>query len=213
MYDRIQTGGTDMFTLPDLPYAYNALEPYIDEKTMLIHHDKHHGAYVKNLNDALSGQTDWLTMNVWDILTKLEAVPHELRMKVRNNGGGHANHEMFWRIMTPALSAGKPQGNIATAINAAFGSFEKFQEKFSAAALGRFGSGWVWLVKDGSSLAIVDTANQDNPISIGKKPFLGLDVWEHAYYLKYQNMRADYIKAWWNVVNWQEVERWFSTSK
>lgn len=201
-----------MFTLPDLPYAYNALEPYIDERTMQIHHDKHHGAYVKNLNDALAGHDDWLSMNVWDILTKLDKVPAEIRTKVRNNGGGHANHEMFWQIMGPKAGR-KPVGNIATAIDAAFGSFEQFTEKFSAAALGRFGSGWVWLVADGGSVAIIDTANQDNPISEGKKPFMCLDVWEHAYYLKYQNMRADYVKAWWNVVNWVAVEKWFSMTK
>lgn len=201
-----------MFTLPDLPYAYNALEPYIDEATMRIHHDRHHATYVKNLNDALAGHDDWLSMNVWDVLTSLDKVPGEIRTKVRNNAGGHANHQLFWQIMGPN-AGGKPTGNIAAAIDAAFGSFEKFTEKFSAAALGRFGSGWAWLVRDGSSLAIVDTPNQDNPISDGKKPYLSLDVWEHAYYLKYQNMRADYIKAWWNVVNWQEVEKWFSMDK
>jgi Fe-Mn family superoxide dismutase len=201
-----------MFTLPDLPYGYNALEPYIDERTMQIHHDKHHAAYIKNLNDALAGHEDWLALNVWEILAKLDTVPQELRMKVRNNAGGHANHEMFWRIMGPN-KGGKPTGNIAAAIDAAFGSFEQFTEKFTAAGLARFGSGWVWLVKSGPSLEIVDTPNQDNPISIGKKPFMGLDVWEHAYYLKYQNMRVDYIKSWWNVVNWTEVEKWFSATK
>lgn len=201
-----------MFTLPDLPYAYNALEPYIDETTMHIHHDKHHAAYVKNLNDALAGNNELLSMNVWDVLTKLNDVPEEVRMKVRNNAGGHANHQMFWQIMGPK-AGGKPTGNIATAIDAAFGSFEQFQEKFSTLALNRFGSGWAWLVRDGSSLAIIDTPNQDNPILGGKKPFMGIDVWEHAYYLKYKNMRVDYIKAWWNVVNWVEVEKWFSMDK
>ena len=204
-----------MFTLPELPYAYNALEPFIDEMTMRIHHDKHHAAYIKNLNDVLAGHDDLLSMNVWDLLTKLDDVPEEIRMKVRNNAGGHANHQMFWQIMSsnPTGAPRQARGDLSTAINTTFGSFAKFQELFSASALNHFGSGWAWLVKDGSSIAIVDTANQDNPISEGKRPFMGIDVWEHAYYLKYQNMRADYIKAWWNVVNWVEVEKWFSTDK
>ena len=195
-----------MFTVPDLPYAYNALEPYIDERTMQIHHDKHHAAYVKNLNDALAGHDDWLAMSVEDIVTNLAKVPEELQMKVRNNAGGHANHSLFWQVMGPK-AGGKPAGEVATAIDAAFGSFDQFAEKFSAAALGRFGSGWAWLIVDNGKLAIMDTPNQDNPKTLGKTPILGLDVWEHAYYLKYQNMRADYIKAWWNVVNWAEVEK------
>lgn len=201
-----------MFTLPDLPYAYNALEPYIDEETMRVHHDKHHATYVKNLNDVFAGHDDWHSMNVWDVLTKLDTVPEEIRMKVRNNAGGHANHQLFWQIMGPK-AGGKPTGNVATAIDGAFGNFETFQEKLSAAALNRFGSGWAWLVDDGGTLAIIDTPNQDSPITDGKTPLLALDVWEHAYYLKYKNMRAEYIKAWWNVVNWVEVEKRFSTSK
>lgn len=199
-----------MFTLPDLPYAYNALEPYIDEQTMQIHHDKHHGTYVKNLNDALAGQTDWLAMNVEDVVASLAKVPSELQTKVRNNAGGHANHSFFWQIMSaPAGAAAKPAGTVAAAIDTAFGSFDQFMEKFSAAGLGRFGSGWAWLVVDGGKLSIMDTPNQDSPLTAGKTPILALDVWEHAYYLKYQNMRADYIKAWWNVVNWTEVEKRF----
>lgn len=202
-----------MFTVPDLPYQFNALEPYIDERTMRIHHDKHHAAYVKNLNDALAGHDDWLMMDVFDVVRNLATVPEAIRIKVRNNAGGHANHSLFWTIMAPAsanASAGKPQGDILTAINSAFGSFTDFSEKFSAIALNRFGSGWAWLVVDQGKLVITDTANQDSPLTDGKIPILTLDVWEHAYYLKYQNMRADYIKAWWNVVNWTEVNRRFA---
>ncbi len=201
-----------MFTVPDLPYAYNALEPHIDERTMQIHHDKHHAAYVKNLNDALAGHEDWLAMSVEDVVTNLAKVPAELQMKVRNNAGGHANHSLFWQIMG-SNAGGKPSGSIATAIDAAFGSFDQFAEKFSAAALGRFGSGWAWLVVENGKLEIMDTPNQDSPITLGKTPILTLDVWEHAYYLKYQNMRADYIKAWWNVVNWSEVEKRLAQTK
>lgn len=213
-----------MFTLPDLPYAYNALEPYIDERTMQIHHDKHHGAYVKNLNDALSGHADFLTMTIEDLVRNLAKVPEQLRTKVRNNGGGHTNHSLFWQVMAPRQDshqkgfdgelsrtdsgqAPQPSGEVARAIDAAFGNFAQFQEKFTAAGLGRFGSGWVWLILDGGKLAIVDTPNQDTPLMEGKTPILGLDVWEHAYYLKYQNLRGEYIKNWWQVVNWQEVER------
>jgi len=188
-----------MFTLPDLPYAYNALEPYIDEQTMHIHHDKHHAAYVKNLNDALPDASE----PVEEVLKKINEIPEAIRTKVKNNAGGHANHSLFWQVMSPVKSA--PSGKLLEAMNTTFGGVEKFQEVFSAAALNRFGSGWVWLVKDQEKLAIIDTANQDSPVSDGKTPILTLDVWEHAYYLKYQNMRADYIKAWWNVVNWNEV--------
>lgn len=192
-----------MFTLPDLPYAYNALEPYIDEETMHIHHDKHHAAYVKNLNDALAGLFEGTPVE--ELLTKLNDVSEAIRTKVKNNAGGHANHSLFWTVMSPTKTA--PAGKLLEAINATFGSLEKFQEVFSAAAVNRFGSGWVWLVADSGKLAIVDTANQDSPVTNGKTPILALDVWEHAYYLKYRNMRADYIKAWWNVVNWTEVEK------
>lgn len=198
-----------MFTLPELSYAYNALEPYIDERTMQIHHDKHHGAYVKNLSDALTGQDALLSMPIEDLMQNLAKVPEAVRAKVRNNGGGHYNHSLFWTVMSgnPKGEARKPAGEFAKAIDAAFRDVTKFQEQFTAAAMGRFGSGWAWLVVDGRKLAIMDTPNQDNPLMGGKTPILGLDVWEHAYYLKYQNLRADYIKAWWNVVNWTEVEK------
>ncbi len=195
-----------MFSLPDLPYAYNALEPSIDERTMQIHHDKHHAAYVKNLNDALVGHDDLLSMSIEELVKNLSKVPENVRTKVRNNGGGHANHSLFWQIMAPK-AGGQPSGELAKAIDEAFGNFAQFQEKFAAAGIGRFGSGWVWLIKDGGKLTIADTPNQDTPIMEGKTPILGLDVWEHAYYLKYQNVRADYIKNWWNVVNWTEVAK------
>lgn len=197
-----------MFTLPDLPYPYNALEPYIDERTMQIHHDKHHAAYVKNLNDALPDTS----LTIEELLKNLDQVPEAVRTKVRNNGGGHANHSLFWQVMSanPAGALRPPRGDLGKAIDASFGSFGKFQEQFSSAALNRFGSGWVWLTVEDGRLKIEDSANQDSPIMDGRTPILGLDVWEHAYYLKYQNMRADYIKQWWNVVNWQEVERRFT---
>lgn len=207
-----------MFTLPNLPYAYNALEPYIDEKTMQIHHGKHHGAYVKNLNDALSGNDALLGMSIEDLLKNLSQVPEVVRTKVRNNGGGHANHSLFWLIMAPN-AGGQPGGDLAKAIETSFGSFEKFQEVFSAAGIGRFGSGWVWLTIENGKLKIEDTPNQDTPLmdltaqAGGRTPILGLDVWEHAYYLKYQNLRADYIKAWWRVVNWGEVEKRFHENR
>lgn len=200
-----------MFTLPDLPYPYNALEPHIDEKTMQIHHDKHHGAYVKNLNDALTGQDALISMDVYDLMKNLSKVPEAARMKVRNNGGGHANHSFFWIIMSPG-GGRSPSGELARAIDRDFGSFAGFTEKFASSGMGRFGSGWVWLQSEKGKLSINDTPNQDNPWMEGKTPILGLDVWEHAYYLKYQNLRADYIKAWWNVVNWKEVGRLFSQS-
>src|SRR3989344_2043393 len=193
-----------MFSLPGLPYPYNALEPYIDEKTMQIHHDKHHGAYVKNLNDALAGNDALLAIPIENILKNLNQVPEAVRTKVRNNGGGHANHSLFWQMMAPK-TGGAPSGEIAKVIDRDFGNFAAFVEKFSSAGMGRFGSGWVWLINDAGKLSIVDTPNQDTPLMENKVPILGLDVWEHAYYLKYQNLRADYIKAWWNVVNWQEV--------
>jgi Fe-Mn family superoxide dismutase len=201
-----------MYTLSDLPYAYNALEPYIDEMTMHVHHDKHHATYVKNLNDALVGQDALLALPVEKLLADLSRVPEAIRMKVKNNGGGHANHSMFWTVMAPH-AGGAPTGAVKTALDAAFGSFETFQEQFSATALTHFGSGWAWLVAYNGKLAITDTANQDSPVSEGKTPILAIDVWEHAYYLKYQNMRVEYIKAWWNVVNWQEVEKRFSIAR
>lgn len=201
-----------MFTLPELPYAYNALEPFIDERTMQIHHDKHHAAYVKNLNDALAGQESLLQESAESLIRDLSRVPESICMKVRNNGGGHVNHTMFWEIMGhPATRQKTPSGTLATAINTAFGNLEQFQEKFSAAGLGRFGSGWVWLYAEKGSLAITDTPNQDNPLMDGKYPILCLDVWEHAYYLKYQNVRAEYITQWWNVVDWSHVEKRFAS--
>lgn len=201
-----------MFTLPDLPYAYNALEPYIDEQTMRLHHDKHHATYIKNLNDALIGHEDLLTMEIDELLRNLSKVPEGLRTKVKNNGGGHSNHAFFWTIMTPSADK-EPKGRLAEEITKMFGDFPSFQEKFTQAALGRFGSGWAWLVIDRKNLAIVDTSNQDSPVMDGKIPILGLDLWEHAYYLKYQNRRVEYIQAWWNVINWQEVsKRWEQNS-
>lgn len=201
-----------MFTLPELPYAYNALEPFIDERTMQIHHDKHHAAYVKNLNDALAGQDALLKEPAEALLCDLSRVPESIRMKVRNNGGGHVNHTMFWDIMGPPATRQKtPAGALATAINTAFGNFEQFQEKFSSAGLGRFGSGWVWLNVEKGSLTISDTPNQDNPLMEDKHSILCLDVWEHAYYLKYQNVRAEYITQWWNVVDWSHVEKRFAS--
>ncbi len=198
-----------MFTLPDLPYDYSALEPFIDEETMRIHHDKHHQAYVDNLNKALEGYEDLLKMDVKELLTKLDEVPEEIRLKVRNNAGGHANHSFFWKLMISSKEFKEVDGELKAAIDKKFGSFEKFQEEFANKALGRFGSGWVWFLSD---LSIVDTPNQDTPLMEGKKAILGLDVWEHSYYLKYKNVRADYVKAWWNVVNWAKVEAYFNDS-
>ncbi len=198
--------------LPPLPYANNALEPHIDELTMQIHHDRHHGTYVNNLNAALEGHPDLEQKSIEDLLAGINSVPENIRTAVRNNGGGHANHSMFWEIMSPN-GGGQPTGAIADAINATFGSFEKFKEDFAKAATTRFGSGWAWLVLDGGKLSIISTANQDNPIMEGKKPIMGLDVWEHAYYLKYQNKRPDYIGAFWNVVNWAEVNKRYEAAK
>jgi Fe-Mn family superoxide dismutase len=201
-----------MYTVPPLSYAFNALEPFIDERTMQIHHDKHHGAYVKNVNDALTGHDELLALPVEELVKNLQKVPENIRSKVRNNAGGHANHSLFWTIMAASSNGGggEPMGKVGSAITKTFGSFAQFQEKFSASGVGRFGSGWVWLIASNGSVAIVDTPNQDTPLMEGRTPVLGLDVWEHAYYLKYQNLRPDYIKAWWNVVNWKEVERRFS---
>lgn len=192
-------------TLPPLPYAASALEPHIDTQTMEIHHGKHHNAYVTNLNAALQKAPELTDMPIEDLIKDLSAVPEAIRTAVRNNGGGHWNHSFFWQIMAPN-AGGAPTGKLADAINSAFGDFEKFKEQFGAAGVGRFGSGWAWLSNEGGKLSITSTPNQDNPIMDGKPaPILGIDVWEHAYYLKYQNRRPDYIKAWWNVVNWDEV--------
>ena len=193
--------------LPDLPYPYNALEPYIDTRTMEIHHSKHHQAYVTNLNGGLKKYPKLLKFDVDYLITNILKLPTDIRSLVRNNGGGHSNHSLFWNIMTPAKKSGKPQAKLLKEIEGSFGSFNLFKDKFTAAALGRFGSGWAWLTLENGNLTIEDTQNQDSPISKGRVPILGLDVWEHAYYLKYQNKRADYISAWWNVVNWAEVEK------
>ena len=194
--------------LPPLPYDYNALEPHIDTQTMQIHHDKHHAAYVTNLNAALEKQAALQSKSVEDLLRNLSQVPEDVRTAVRNNGGGHMNHTMFWQIMGPK-AGGAPTGALGDAIGSAFGGFDAFKEQFAKAGVGRFGSGWAWLISTNGKLSIESTANQDNPIVEGKKAILGLDVWEHAYYLKYQNRRADYIAAWWNVVNWSEVAKRF----
>ena len=198
--------------LPPLPYAYNALEPYIDEQTMQIHHDRHHATYVNNLNAALEGHADLQSKPLNELLASLDSVPENIRTAVRNNGGGHANHTLFWEIMSPN-GGGQPTGALADAINSTFGSFENFKTEFTKAATGRFGSGWAWLVMNNGKLAITSTPNQDNPIMEGKTPILGLDVWEHAYYLKYQNKRPDYIAAFWNVVNWAEVNKRYEAAK
>ena len=191
------------FTLPDLPYDFGALEPHIDAQTMQIHHDKHHQTYVDKLNDAVKG-TDLENKDVETLLREFSSVPDDKKTAVKNHGGGHANHSMFWTIMGPN-GGGAPSGDVASAIDGAFGSFDSFKEKFAAAAAGVFGSGWAWLVSNGGKLEIIGRPNQDSPLMDGLTPVLGLDVWEHAYYLKYQNRRPDYITAWWNVVNWDEV--------
>ena len=198
------------FSLPPLPYAADALEPHIDKMTMEIHHGKHHNAYVTNLNKALESAPNLANKTVEELLANNCAiVPDNIKTAVRNNGGGHINHSMFWTIMGPK-AGGPPTGALADAIKSAFGGFDQFKEKFNAAATTRFGSGWAWLVKDGSGkLDVISTANQDSPVMEGKLPIMGLDVWEHAYYLKYQNRRPDYIGAWWNVVNWAEVAKRF----
>jgi len=199
--------------LPPLPYEYNALEPHIDEQTMRIHHDKHHAAYVANLNKALDSAPDLQGKSVEDVLKNISSVPESIRQAVINNGGGHYNHTLFWEIMA-AHGGGEPTGALGEAIKAAFGDFAAFKEKVSTAGMTRFGSGWAWLVLDkGGQLAVISTANQDCPLMNGQKPILGVDVWEHAYYLKYQNRRADYLAAWWNVVNWKEVAARFEKAK
>jgi Fe-Mn family superoxide dismutase len=202
------------FTLKPLPYAFDALEPHIDARTMEIHHDKHHAAYVTNLNKALESAPELAGKSLDTLLANgLKAVPESIRTAVRNNGGGDWNHTMFWEIMDPK-AGGAPVGNVAKAIGAKYGSFDEFKTKFAAAGMGRFGSGWAWLIKTSEGgVDIVSTANQDNPLSEGKAPVFGLDVWEHAYYLHYQNRRADYITAWWNVVNWGHVEDRFNAAK
>jgi Fe-Mn family superoxide dismutase len=199
------------FELPALPYAHDALEPAIDKMTMEIHHGKHHAAYVTNLNKALESAPDLAGKTIEELLANnLAIVPEAIRTAVRNNGGGHANHTLFWQIMAPPKANNAPVGNVAQAINGAFGSFDAFKEKFAAAGVGRFGSGWAWLIRAASGVEITSTPNQDTPLMEGKTPILGLDVWEHAYYLKYQNRRPDYIKEWWSVVNWPEVEKRFN---
>jgi superoxide dismutase, Fe-Mn family len=196
------------FTLPDLPYKNDALEPHIDAKTMEIHHDKHHGTYVTRLNQALESKGDLASKSLEDLLRNLDAVPNDIRMAVRNHGGGHYNHSLFWKVLSP--SGGKPSGALAEAVNKAFGSFDAFKTQFNDAATNRFGSGWAWLSIDKSrKLVISSTANQDNPLMEGMTPILGLDVWEHAYYLKYQNRRPEYIAAFWNIINWSQVEESF----
>ena len=195
-------------TLPALPYDFAALEPHIDAQTMQIHHGKHHAAYVNNLNAAIEKHPDLAAKSAEDLIKNLSAVPEDIRTAVRNNGGGHVNHTMFWQIMGPG-KGGAPSGAAGEAITSAFGSFDSFKEQMNKGGAGRFGSGWVWLVKAGGKLSVESTANQDNPMMEGKTPVFGIDVWEHAYYLKYQNRRPDYLAAWWNVVNWDAVNKRF----
>lgn len=201
------------FELPPLPYDYTALEPYIDEQTMHLHHDKHHQAYVTNLNNALQGQSQFENLAIEDLMRRINEVPENIRTAVRNNGGGHVNHTMFWQIMKPN-GGGEPAGALAQAITQAFGSFDQFKAAFNDAGTKRFGSGWAWLVLNGSGqLQVISTANQDSPFMDGSFPIMGNDVWEHAYYLKYQNRRGDYLNAWWNVVNWDEIAARYERAK
>lgn len=200
------------YELPKLPYAYDALEPHIDKETMNIHHTKHHNAYVTNLNNALAGNDDLLSKSVEELIANLDAVPEAARTAVRNNGGGHANHSLFWELLS-ADGGGSPTGALAEAIDAKFGSFDAFKEEFAKAATTRFGSGWAWLSISNGEIEVSSTPNQDSPIMDGKTPLLGLDVWEHAYYLNYQNRRPDYIGAFWNVVNWNEVSKRYESAK
>src|SRR5690625_1488738 len=200
------------FQLPELPYAYDALEPHFDKETMNIHHTKHHNTYVTNLNNALEGHADLQEKSLEELLSDLDSLPSDIQTAVRNNGGGHANHSLFWTILSPN-GGGNPTGELADKINEAFGSFDAFKEQFAAAAAGRFGSGWAWLVVKGGKLEITSTPNQDTPLMEGVTPILGLDVWEHAYYLKYQNRRPDYVSAFWNVVNWDEVAKRYNDAK
>ena len=198
------------FEVPDLPYPYDALEPHIDEATMKLHHDKHHQAYVDKANAALEG-TEWENKPVEEVLKSLDQLPDDKRTAVRNNAGGHANHSFFWEIMSPD-GGGDPSGALADRIESTFGGLDKLKEQVNAAGVGQFGSGWTWLVHDGSGLAITATPNQDSPVSAGQTPLIGIDVWEHAYYLKYQNKRPDYLAAWWNVINWDEVAKRFESA-
>jgi Fe-Mn family superoxide dismutase len=200
------------YTLPALPYAYNALEPHIDTKTMEIHHTKHHQAYINNVNTALQEHPQLAELEICELMRKLSSVPEGIRTAVRNNGGGHANHSLFWKIMSPQ-GGGEPAGDLAAAINSTFGSLATFKENFNKAATTRFGSGWAWLSLDGSKLVVESTANQDTPLSEGRTPLMGLDVWEHAYYLNYQNRRPDYITAFWNVIDWKAVAERYAKHK
>ncbi|WP_313893918.1 superoxide dismutase [Psychrobacillus sp.] len=200
------------YELPQLPYAYDALEPHIDKETMNIHHTKHHNAYITNVNNALEGHADLQAKSVEELIANLDAVPEAIRTAVRNNGGGHANHSLFWEILSPN-GGGNPTGELAAAIDAKFGSFDAFKEEFAKAGATRFGSGWAWLSVANGELEVSSTANQDSPIMEGNTPLLGLDVWEHAYYLNYQNRRPDYIGSFWNVVNWDEVSKRFAAAK
>ncbi|MFJ5768605.1 superoxide dismutase [Psychrobacillus sp. NPDC093180] len=200
------------YELPQLPYAYDALEPHIDKETMNIHHTKHHNTYVTNLNNAVAGKADLESKSVEELIADLDALPEDIKTAVRNNGGGHANHSLFWEVITPN-GGGNPTGELASAIDAKFGSFDAFKEEFAKAATTRFGSGWAWLSVANGELEVSSTANQDSPIMEGKTPLLGLDVWEHAYYLNYQNRRPDYIGSFWNVVNWDEVSKRYEAAK
>ena len=200
------------YKLPDLPYAHDALEPHIDEETMKLHHGKHHNGYVNNANAALEGHEDLQKLSVEELLAKLDEVPSDIKTALRNNAGGHANHSLFWKTLSPE-GGGEPTGDLADAIEKAFGSFDEFKELFESAATGQFGSGWGWLVVDNGELKVTSTANQDSPLSEGQTPILGVDVWEHAYYLNYQNRRADYVKSFWNLVNWDEVAKLYEEAK
>ena len=200
------------YKLPDLPYAYDALEPYIDEETMKLHHDKHHNAYVEKTNKALEGHDDLQNLSIEELVTKLDEVPEDIRTTVRNNGGGHVNHSLFWEVLSPN-GGGEPTGELADAINESFGSFDDFKSELETAATGQFGSGWGWLVVENGELKVVNTPNQDSPLTDGQTPILGVDVWEHAYYLNYQNKRPAYVDAFWEVVNWDEVARRYEEAK
>lgn len=200
------------YELPELPYAYDALEPHIDKETMNIHHTKHHNTYITNVNAALEGHNDLASKSVEELIADLDAVPESIRTAVRNNGGGHANHSLFWQLLSPN-GGGTPTGALAEAIDSKFGSFDEFKTKFENAGKTRFGSGWAWLIVSNGELEVVSTPNQDSPLMEGKTPILGVDVWEHAYYLKYQNRRPDYLAAFWNVVNWEEVSKRFEAAK